>query len=106
MAGALFSAAAGFLARRAGVERERERERCVSEADASSYGTPRAHNDPPHICPVWTHAKTTPLHAVRPLSPYSPAALASIHIGTDPNQKPIPCPQPGSTTRQTINTIA
>jgi hypothetical protein len=28
MAGALFGAAAGFLARRAGVEREREREMC------------------------------------------------------------------------------
>jgi hypothetical protein len=38
-------------------KRERERERCVSAADASTYGPMRARNDPRHICPRRTHVK-------------------------------------------------
>jgi hypothetical protein len=43
-----------------GAERERERERCVSDADASSYGPALGAIDPRHECPQRTHAKTTP----------------------------------------------
>ena len=46
-------------------KRERERERCVSAADASTYGTQRARGDSRHVCPQLTHVKTTPLHAIR-----------------------------------------
>jgi hypothetical protein len=49
-------------------KRERERERCVSSADASTYGPEWARCDPWHVCPQLTHAKTTPHHAIR-LSP-------------------------------------
>src|SRR4029077_11965150 len=43
-----------------GQERERERERCVSAADASTYGPKRARSNPQHVCPKRTHAKTAP----------------------------------------------
>jgi hypothetical protein len=56
-----------------GQERERERERCVSAADASTYGPIRARVDPWHVCPQLTHANTTiPHHATRSLSPNNP----------------------------------
>jgi hypothetical protein len=51
-----------------GAERERERERCVSDADASSYGPSLGAIDPRHACPQRTHAKTTPSHTEKPLS--------------------------------------
>src|SRR5580692_7347963 len=55
-----------------GAERERERERCVSDADASSYGTITARNDPHHTCPYRTHANTTPHHPDPVPLPYFP----------------------------------
>jgi hypothetical protein len=39
-------------------KRERERERCVSAADASTYGRALTHSDPRHNHPQRTHAKT------------------------------------------------
>src|ERR1700691_5029705 len=47
-----------------GQERERERERCISSAEASTYGAEMARGDPWHVCPQLTHAKTTPHHAI------------------------------------------
>jgi hypothetical protein len=44
----------------AGQERERERERCVSAADASTNGRVQARSNPRHVCPQRTHAKTAP----------------------------------------------
>jgi hypothetical protein len=41
-------------------KRERERERCVSAADASTYGPYWARGNPWHVCPHRTHAKTAP----------------------------------------------
>ena len=41
-------------------KRERERERCVSAADASTNGPVQARSNPRHVCPQRTHAKTTP----------------------------------------------
>src|SRR4029077_15429500 len=41
-------------------KRERERERCISAADASTYGPKRARGNPPHVCPGRTHAKAAP----------------------------------------------
>jgi hypothetical protein len=43
-------------------KRERERERCVSAADTSTYGPMRARGDTHHTCPQRTHAKTIPHH--------------------------------------------
>src|SRR5580692_565340 len=72
-----------------GAERERERERCVSDADASSYGPFRARNDPQHICPERTHANTTPHHLTRSLSTTSPAARAQANPDDRPKPSPI-----------------
>src|SRR5580692_12208453 len=72
-----------------GAERERERERCVSDADASSYGPFRARNDPQHICPERTHANTTPHHLTRSLSTTSPAARAQANPEDRPKPSPI-----------------
>src|SRR5580692_9212177 len=55
-----------------GAERERERERCVSDADASSYGTITARNHSPHTCPERTHANTTSHHPDPVPLPYFP----------------------------------
>jgi hypothetical protein len=41
-------------------KRERERERCVSSADASTYGPYWPRGDSRHVCPARTHAKTAP----------------------------------------------
>ncbi len=41
-------------------KRERERERCVSAADTSTYGPCWARGNPWHVCPHRTHAKTAP----------------------------------------------
>ena len=41
-------------------KRERERERCISNADASTYGPVRPRGDSRHMCPARTHAKTAP----------------------------------------------
>jgi hypothetical protein len=64
-----------------GAERERERERCVSDADASSYGPFRARNDPQHICPKRTHANTTPHHPDPVPLPYVPCYERSSQPG-------------------------
>ena len=63
-------------------KRERERERCVSAADASTYGRVLAHADPPHVCPQRKQAKTTPHVAIRLPLPTSP----------DKRLKPVPRP--------------
>jgi len=68
-------------------KRERERERCVSAADASTYGTLWAHNDSRHVCPRKTHAKTTPLHAVQP-SPYYVSPVKRLKPTQEARPKP------------------
>src|SRR5580692_10392510 len=81
-----------------GAERERERERCVSDADASSYGPFRARNDPHHTCPHRTHANTTPHHLRPGPSPLHPLQRALKSTSEDrPKPSLFPCPQPGST---------
>jgi hypothetical protein len=70
-----------------GQERERERERCVSAADASTYGRTRVRNDPLHICPQRTHAKTTPHHLDTDPSPKGPCKTLAID---PPENRPKP----------------
>jgi hypothetical protein len=71
-------------------KRERERERCVSAADASTYGTETARGDPWHVCPQLTHAKTTPHVLIRP-SPLK--SLTSAQTGPWDRPKPdLSCP--------------
>ncbi len=65
-------------------KRERERERCVSAADASTYSAEWARDDPWHVCPQLTHAKTTPHVLIRP-SPLQSLTSARTGPGTDPN---------------------
>ena len=67
-------------------QRERERERCVSDADASSYGPLRARNDPQHRCPYRTHANTTPHHHDQALSPTIPCYKRLKPINRQPAQ--------------------
>ena len=74
------------------MQRERERERCVSDADASRYEPLRARTDPHHICPHRTHAKTTPLHPTRP-SPLRPLQALEIDLEDQPKPDLFPCPQ-------------
>src|ERR1039458_3623316 len=81
--GAVFGAGTRLLPAKSGIERERERERCVSSADASTYGTRWAHDDPHHICPCRTHAKTTLLHVTRP-SPQRPLQALAIDLRDQP----------------------
>jgi len=49
-------------------KRERERERCISAAEASTYGPNWAPRNSWHVCPQPIHAKTTPRHATWSLS--------------------------------------
>src|SRR5258708_1426491 len=55
-----------------GQERERERERCVSAADASTNGPVQARKDSRHVRPPRKHVKTTPHVAIRLPLPTSP----------------------------------
>jgi hypothetical protein len=71
----------GFSPTKPGVERERERERSVSDADASTYRALTSRSDPHHICPFWTHVKTTSHHAIRP----SPLLIDPLQSASDVN---------------------
>ena len=97
MAGAVPGAKTSVLPLLDSRQRERERERCGSAAAASCYRPIRVRNDPHHICPQRTHAKTTPLHAIRPSPLTSPDKRLTSTQKINPNLNLFPCPQPGST---------
>jgi hypothetical protein len=77
----------GFSPKNQGLERERERERCVGDADASTYGPTLGRNHPHHICPQRTHANNNPFIALtRPLSQESPFALKAGYRSPTPTR--------------------
>ena len=87
-------------------ERERERERCISSAEASTYGPVRARGDPWHVCPQLTHAKTTPHHAIR-VNALSQGLCPAKALEVDPDDRYTPNPIywcPASHPWNTMNT--
>jgi hypothetical protein len=80
----------GFSPKNQGLERERERERCVGDADASTYGPTLGRNRPHHVCLKRLHAQLHPLHRFDPVPlQRNPLALKARPRAPDPN--PILC---------------
>jgi hypothetical protein len=66
------------------AERERERERCVSAADASNNALYNSAATPRHAHLKRIHAHSTLPHAAQPLSPQIPLQLPDVDQGGQP----------------------